>query len=30
MICCVLITPLLVCAYGDAGAQAGKAKIKRK
>ena len=39
MICCVLITPLVVCvdnsagcvcAYGDAGAQAGKAKIKRK
>jgi|GEM_PF-1377675 len=30
MICCVLITLLLVCAYGDAGAQGEKAKIKRK
>lgn len=30
MICCVLITLLLVCVYGEAGAQAGKAKIKRK
>lgn len=32
MICCVLTTPLLVCVrtYGEAGAQAGKAKIKRK
>lgn len=32
MICYVLIPLLLVCVrtYGDAGAQAGKAKIKRK
>lgn len=30
MICCVLIILMLVCAYGDAGAQGGKAKIKRK
>ena len=31
MICCVLITLLLVCvcAYGDAGAQGGKSKIKK-
>ena len=32
MICCMLITLLLVCVrtYGDASAQAEKAKIKRK
>lgn len=27
---CVYNSAACVCAYGDAGAQAGKAKIKRK